>query len=110
MVAKSLGDDLLNKASKKFDAAAGSGGWFSFSSSSNRYEEAGDLFQQAANQYKIDKDFKSAGDSFAKEAECREKSGENNDAANAWWNAAKAFKQGFPDRTKTIVIFAIIPV
>lgn len=97
MAPKSLGDDLLNKANRKFESAAGAGGWFSFGSSSSKFEEAGDLFQQAANQYKIDKDFKSAGDCFSKEAECRERSGENNDAANAWWNAAKAYKQGFPE-------------
>jgi len=83
---------LLGKADKKF---ASSPGWFS--SSTSKYEEAGDLYQQAANQFKLEKEFKGAGDAFAKEAECREHAGETNDAANAWWNAAKAYKQGFPD-------------
>jgi len=55
------------------------------------------LYQQAANSFKIDKLFKEAGDAFAREAECREKSGENSEAANAWWNASKAYKRGFPD-------------
>jgi alpha-soluble NSF attachment protein len=64
----------------------------------SKYEEAGDLYQQAANQFKIEKDFRSAGDAFAKEADCRARSNETNDAANAWWNAAKAYKQGFPER------------
>lgn len=98
MPSKSPADNLIEKATRKFDGA-GKGGWLSFgSSSSSKFEEAGDIFQQAANQYKIDKDFKSAGDAFAKEAECREKAGETNDAANAWWNAAKAYKQSNPDR------------
>jgi len=94
---KSPAEALIEKANRKFDGAA-KGGWLSFGgSSASKFEEAGDLFQQAANQYKIDRDFKAAGDSFAKEAECREKAGENNDAANAWWNAAKAYKQSNPD-------------
>ncbi|KAF8523074.1 vesicular-fusion protein SEC17 [Hysterangium stoloniferum] len=97
MAPKSPADGLLDKANKKLDAAA-KGGWLSFgSSSSSKFEEAGDLYQQAANQFKLDKNFKSAGDSFSKEAECREKGGETSEAANAWWNAAKAYKQGFPD-------------
>jgi alpha-soluble NSF attachment protein len=98
MPPRSPADGLIEKATKRFDGAA-KGGWLSFgSSSSSKFEEAGDLYQQAANQYKIDRDFKSAGDAFSKEAECRERAGEANDAANAWWNAAKAYKQSSPDR------------
>ena len=76
----------------------GMDGWFS--SASTKYEEAGDLYQQAANAFKIDKQFKEAGDAHAREAECREKCQEGNEAANAWWNAAKAYKTSQrPDRT-----------
>lgn len=57
----------------------------------------GDLYQQAANLFKIDKLFKEAGDAFVKEAECREKAGEKDEAANAYWNAAKSYKQQFPE-------------
>jgi len=92
MPAKSAAQQLLDKADKKANSSAG---WFS--SSSSKFEEAGDLYQQAANSFKIDKQFKEAGDCFAREAECRENSGENSEAANAWWNAAKAYKRGFPD-------------
>lgn len=92
MPAKSAAQTLLDKADKK---ANSSGGWFT--SSSTKFEEAGDLYQQAANSFKIDKLFKEAGDAFAREAECREKAGEASEAANAWWNAAKAYKSGFPD-------------
>ena len=85
---------LLEKAEKKSNSSTG---WFS--SASTKFEEAGDLFQQAANAFKLDKLFTEAGDAHAKEAECREKIGENSDSANAWWNAAKAYKQaGRPDR------------
>jgi len=93
MPSKSNAQILLEKADKK---ANSSGGWFT--SSSSKYEEAGDLFQQAANAFKLEKLFKEAGDSFAREAECRELCSESNEAANAWWNASKAYKKGFPDR------------
>jgi alpha-soluble NSF attachment protein len=93
MPAKSPAQLLLEKADKK---ANSSGGWFS--SSTSKFEEAGDLYQQAANSYKLEKLFKEAGDSFSREAECREMCKETNEAANAWWNAAKAYKRGFPDR------------
>lgn len=92
MPAKSPAQTLLDKADKKANSSAG---WFS--SSSGKFEEAGDLYQQAANSFKLEKLFKEAGDCFAREAECREKGGEANEAANAWWNAAKAYKRGFPD-------------
>jgi alpha-soluble NSF attachment protein len=93
MPSKSSAQTLLEKADKK---ASSSTGWFS--SSSTKFEEAGDLYQQAANAFKLDKLFREAGDAFSKEAECREKCKETNDAANAWWNAAKAYKRGYPDR------------
>ncbi|TFK98740.1 vesicular-fusion protein SEC17 [Pterulicium gracile] len=89
---KSEAQTLLEKADKK---ANSSGGWFS--SSTTKYEEAGDMYQQAGNAFKIDKLFKEAGDAFAREAECREKCKEVNEAANAWWNASKAYKRGYPD-------------
>lgn len=93
MPSKSPAQTLLEKAEKK---ANSSSGWFS--SSSTKFDEAGDLYQQAANTFKLEKLFREAGDAFSKEAECREKCNETNDAANAWWNAAKAYKRGFPDR------------
>lgn len=93
MPSLSPAQSLLQKADKKANSSTG---WFS--SSSTKYEEAGDLYQQAANAFKLEKLFREAGDAFAREAECREKCKEANDAANAWWNAAKAYKQGFPDR------------
>ena len=93
MPSKSPAQTLLEKADKK---ASSSAGWFS--SSSTKFEEAGDLYQQAANAFKLDKQFRDAGDAFAREAECREKCKETNETANAWWNAAKAYKRGYPDR------------
>ncbi|KAF4622975.1 hypothetical protein D9613_001766 [Agrocybe pediades] len=103
MPSKSPAQTLLEKADKKANSSTG---WFT--SASTKFEEAGDLYQQAANSFKIEKLFKEAGDAFAREAECRELCKEENEAANAWWNAAKAYKRGFPDLaiqalTQTIV-------
>lgn len=92
MPAKSQAQLLVEKADKKANASSG---WFS--SSNTKFEEAGDLYQQAANAFKIEKLFREAGDAHAREAECREKSGESNEAAQAWWNAAKAYKRSHPD-------------
>lgn len=92
MPSKSPAQILLEKADKK---ALSSSGWFS--SSSTKFEEAGDLYQQTASAFKLEKLFREAGDAYAKEAECREQCKETNDAANAWWNAAKAYKRGYPD-------------
>ncbi|KAH9950395.1 vesicular-fusion protein SEC17 [Amylocystis lapponica] len=92
MPSKSPAQNLIEKADKKANSSTG---WFS--SSSTKFEEAGDLYQQAANAFKIDKLFREAGDAHAREAECREKSQETNEAANAWWNAAKAYKRGHPE-------------
>ncbi|KAI6047673.1 soluble NSF attachment protein [Pisolithus marmoratus] len=92
MPSKSPAQTLLEKADKKANSSTG---WFS--STSTKFEEAGDLYQQAANAFKLDKQFREAGDAYAREAECREKCKEINEAANAWWNAAKAYKRGHPD-------------
>jgi len=35
---------------------------------------------------------KESGDAFTKEADCRDKQGERDEAANAWWNAAKSVR------------------
>jgi len=83
---------LLAKADKKYNSSAG---WFS--SSFTKYEEAGDLYQQAANSFKLEKLFKESGDAFSKEADCRDRQGEKDEAANAWWNAAKSYKKGYPE-------------
>jgi len=89
----SQAQQAMQKADKKYNSSVG---WFS--SSSTKYEEAGDMYQQAANLFKLDKLFKESGDAFMKEAECREKAGEKDEAANANWNAAKSYKKASPDK------------
>lgn len=86
---KSTAQLLLEQADKK---ARSSPGWFS--STRDKWEEAADLYQSAANSFKIEKCHKEAGDAFAREADCREKGDELYSAANAWTNAAKSYKTG----------------
>ncbi|BEI84264.1 hypothetical protein CcaverHIS002_0408680 [Cutaneotrichosporon cavernicola] len=85
------GDDFFAKAEKK---ASSSTGWFS--SSSTKWEEAADLFQQAGNAYKVDGAWAQSGKAFEKEAGCRLKADEKNDAMNAFHNAAKSLKKVDP--------------
>jgi len=56
---KSPAQALLEKADKKANSSTG---WFS--SSSTKFEEAGDLYQQAANSFKLEKLFREAGMHF----------------------------------------------
>ncbi|KLO17034.1 vesicular-fusion protein SEC17 [Schizopora paradoxa] len=91
---KSRAQALLEEADKK-ESGSSRGGFLGFlSASGSRFEEAGDLYENAANAFKLDKDFGQAGKAFVKAAECREKSDAKHDAANAWLNASKAFKAG----------------
>ena len=91
--------ELLSKASKK--ESSSSGGFASFfggSNSSSKFEEARDLYVSAANAFKLEKSFKDSGDAFVKAGECALKAGEKDDAANDYWNAAKAYKKTHPER------------
>ena len=54
-------DKILKAAEKK---ANSSGGWFS--SASQKWEDAGDLFAQAANAYKVEKNWRASGIAFEK--------------------------------------------
>ncbi|EJD55403.1 vesicular-fusion protein SEC17 [Auricularia subglabra TFB-10046 SS5] len=83
------GEALLARANKKYSSSPG---WFS--SSGSQYEEAAELYDGAAISFKNAGSFKPAGDAYAKAADCKVRAKEGNDAANAWWNAAKAYKQG----------------
>ncbi|KAK1922187.1 soluble NSF attachment protein [Papiliotrema laurentii] len=93
---KSQAEEYLAKAEKK---ASSSTGWFS--SSSSKWEEAGDLFQQAANAFKVEKRWTESGQAFEREAACRQHANETNDAMNAFHNAAKSYKKSDPEAAVT---------
>lgn len=89
---KSNAEEYLARAEKK---ASSSVGWFG--SSSSKWEEAGDLFAQAANAFKVEKQWTQSGQAFEREAACRQHANENNDAMNAFHNAAKSYKKSDPE-------------
>lgn len=80
---------LLEKANQKANSKPG---LFS-SSKTTKLKKAGALYQDAANAFKLNKQFKEAGDALVREAECREKCMETKEAKVAWFNAARAYKQ-----------------
>ncbi|ODQ81098.1 hypothetical protein BABINDRAFT_6937 [Babjeviella inositovora NRRL Y-12698] len=95
--------ELIRDADKK--ASVTSGGFLSSffgSSSLERYEEATDLYTQAANMYKVQKNYSKAGDAFVKAAACQKKAENANDNANCLIDAFKCFKQSNADLEKAI--------
>lgn len=74
-------------------------GFFSFlsgSSLSYRLEEATDLYIQAANQYRLNKEFQNAGKQFVKAADLQKQLLNHNDVANHLIEAYKCFKAVSP--------------
>ncbi|KAJ2725714.1 vesicular-fusion protein S17 [Coemansia sp. Benny D115] len=81
--------ELLQSAEKK----AQQKGWFS----GPKYDEAGDLYEQASNQFKLAKQMREAGDAMVKAAEMSLKLDERDDAAQRFITASKAFKKNNPE-------------
>ncbi|CAD6582144.1 MAG: vesicular-fusion protein S17 [Cyphobasidiales sp. Tagirdzhanova-0007] len=96
----STAQSLLASADKK---ANSSSGFFSFGKSSDKFEEAHDLYQGAANAFKLESRWKESGDAFCKAAEMSIKAGEKDDAANDFWNASKSYKKSHPEREQAAV-------
>lgn len=66
--------------------------FISGSSQSTRFEEATDLYIQAANLYRLKKEFTSAGNQFVKAADIQERLSNHNDVANHLIEAYKCYK------------------
>ncbi|KAM0746765.1 TPR-like protein [Meredithblackwellia eburnea MCA 4105] len=90
----SSGEALRQKAEKK---EASSGGFSFFSSASSKFEEAHELYQSAANAFKIEKKWKESGDCFCKAAQMALKGEEKDEAANDFWSASKSYKKTHPE-------------
>ncbi|KAL6581265.1 hypothetical protein OROMI_007188 [Orobanche minor] len=78
------GEDLEKKADKKLK------GWGIFSS---KYEDAADLFDKAANAFKIAKSWDQAGAVYIKLADCHLNLESKHEAASAYADAAHSFKK-----------------
>jgi alpha-soluble NSF attachment protein len=75
------GDDLYNKAEKKLK------GWGLFG---NKYDEAAELLEKAANYYKLGKSWDKATETYKKLADIHLKSDSKHDAATCYVEASKA--------------------
>ncbi|AOW03333.1 soluble NSF attachment protein [Yarrowia lipolytica] len=86
---------LIARADKKMTS---SGGMFSFMSggSSTRFEEAADLYTEAANQYKLQRNGKLAGECFEKAADAQLQSESKDEAANSLLEAYKSYRSNSP--------------
>jgi len=63
-------------------------GWFG-----NKYEDAAELFERGANQYKLAKMWKEAGETYEKLADVNMKLDSKHDSASSWVEAAKAYQK-----------------
>ncbi|XP_050385883.1 alpha-soluble NSF attachment protein 2 [Argentina anserina] len=77
-------EDFERKAEKKLS------GWGLFSS---KYEDAAELFDKAANSYKLAKSFNKAGETYVKLANCHLKTESKHEAATAYVDAAHCYKK-----------------
>lgn len=84
------------KADKLVNQKPGFFGGIFGSSAIQNYEDAGDLYIQAANQYKLKKQGIKAGAAFDKAAEAQIKADSKDEAANTLVDAFKAYKQEDP--------------
>ncbi|XP_057475444.1 alpha-soluble NSF attachment protein-like [Actinidia eriantha] len=81
---KARGEDFEKKAEKKFS------GWGLFGS---KYEDAADLFEKAANSFKLAKSWDQAGSVYVKLANCHLKLDSKHEAAGAYADAAHCYKK-----------------
>ncbi|MCJ1253923.1 vesicular-fusion protein S17 [Lignoscripta atroalba] len=97
---------LLQKADK---AAQGAGGGFSlFGGRTEKYENAADLYTQAANAFRMQKQGKEAGLAFERAAAIQTKNlNEPDDAANTLTEAFKAYRKSDPEDAARVLQQAI---
>ncbi|KAK6463131.1 N-ethylmaleimide sensitive factor attachment protein, alpha [Scheffersomyces coipomensis] len=82
----------LAEAEKLLKTQSGFLSFLSGSSSSMRQEEATDFIIQAANSYRLKKQFEKAGEQFVRAADIQHKLGNHNDSANNLIEAYKCYK------------------
>ncbi|KAL9004834.1 MAG: hypothetical protein Q9188_002352 [Gyalolechia gomerana] len=97
---------LLQKADK---AAQGAGGGFSFfGGRTEKFETAADLYTQAANAFRMQKQGKEAGQAFERAASIQSsKLSEPDDAANSLTEAYKAYRKSDPEDAARVLSSAI---
>lgn len=88
-----FGNVAAEELLKKADAKLQSSGFLSFLSGGPKYDEASELYQQAANQFKLLKRWQEAGNCFNQCAFCAEKTGSSSDQANFLTEAGNVLKK-----------------
>ncbi|KAL3474986.1 soluble NSF attachment protein [Aspergillus californicus] len=97
---------LLQKAEKALQGA--SGGFSFFGGRTEKYENAADLYSQAANAFRIQKQNKEAGQAFEKAASIQtENLNEPDDAANTLNEAFKVYRKSDPEDAVRVLASAI---
>lgn len=80
--------ELVRKADQKLK-----GSFLSFLTGGPKYDEAVDLYQQAANQYKLSREWQEAANCFIQCAYCAHESGSTTDEANFLMEAGNVLKK-----------------
>lgn len=89
---KNKGDNFINQA----NATLGKRTWFA-SSTEQKYEEAAELFEKAANAYKVGSLFSEAGDAYKRAAKLHQTELKNpSEASKCLSNAGSCFKKSSP--------------
>ncbi|KZZ86999.1 NSF attachment protein [Ascosphaera apis ARSEF 7405] len=97
---------LLQKADKALQSASGGFNWFG--SKAEKYENAADLYQQAANAFRLQKMNKEAGQAFEKAASVhRDNLNEPDDAAQSLIEAFKVYRKTDPEDAARVLQGAI---
>lgn len=91
-------DDFKKQAEKKLKGF----GFFG-----NKHEEAAELFEKAANNYKLAKCWADAADAYSKLAECHLKCDSKHEAASAYVEAAKVAAKGNPQQSTELLHKAV---
>lgn len=97
---------LLQKADKALQGA--SGGFSFFGGREDKYQNAADLYIQAANAFRMQKSNREAGQAFEKAAQIQTKNlNEPDDAANTLVDAFKVYRKESPQEAVKCLDFAI---
>lgn len=80
--------ELVRQAEQKLK-----GGFLSFLTGGPNFEDAQDIYQQAANQYKLSKEWNEAAKCFEQCAYCAKKTGDSNGEANFLQEAGNVYKK-----------------
>lgn len=95
----SKGEELMKQADRKLNS-------FSFFSSGNKYEEAAEIYGNAAAQFKITKQFDKAGDAYLQAAEVSRKAKNEMEATDFYTQAAQAYRKVNPEEAIRVYTLA----